>query len=293
MTVTKQVSIHGKRVFISTNDQLVARNGFVAGGDDKPSIVLPGSPDTTALFDDFHGDVIGAEWTVLDGDTGTNGTATVVAGTNGILRLNQGGSPFADTGKGQGIVSLLSWKGNQGSGPNDTKNGLRFGTRLKMSGYNDTGRRLNVFMGFTDSVGIESPIHDSGVGVESNATDAVGFFYGAGADTGWSAMAVNTNVDATVVSLDTTRQALRAGAGSLNNSNVYQTFELVIHHGVSDTGGTATFYIDGIPKGSIPSPIAMNVALTPIIYAWAQDTGGAQVVDVDWINVSAPRDTGT
>lgn len=294
MTVIRQKSIHGRKLYITPDDQVVAKNSYVTGGDGKPSIVLPGSPDTTVIFDDFHGDLLSDEWNIIDGDTGGTASSVVVAGTNGILRLDLGSSPYADTGKGQGINSALSWKGNQGSGPTDTKNGLRFGARLKMSGYNDTGRRLNVFAGFTDQVtGVESPIHDSGSGIETNASNAVGFFYGSGADTGWSAMAVNGNADLAVVSLDTTRQALRGGAGSTNNSNVYDTLEFVVHHGSGDTGGTATFYVNGISKGSISAPIAMNIALTPVIYAWAQDTGGGQVVDIDWINISAPRDTGT
>jgi len=51
MTVTKQVSLHGKRAFLTKEDILVARNAVAAGGDDKPTIVLPGSPDTVAVFD--------------------------------------------------------------------------------------------------------------------------------------------------------------------------------------------------------------------------------------------------
>lgn len=60
---------HGRRALgISKDDQILASSGFVAGGDGKPAIVMPG-PDYTAIFEDFYAGV-GAD---LNGDTGTAG----------------------------------------------------------------------------------------------------------------------------------------------------------------------------------------------------------------------------
>jgi len=305
MSVEKQVSLHGSRAFITKDDQLAARNGFVAGGAGKPAIILPGSPDTVAIFDDFIGDTGRAirgntdmYWRALDGDTGTDtgSNVVVIPGTNGICRIaisdtnNHSGGVVAVT-NGMGFNSNLAWKGNQGAIPTEGRNGLRFGCRVKASGYNDTGRRISIFAGFTDSIALEAPVYDTGGALQATANDAVGFWYSAGADTGWSALSVNGGGTPQAVALDNTRQNNRGGS-AVNNSNTYDVLEMELHHGAGDTGGTVTFYVNGVPKGSIDGPVAMNVALTPQIYIWGNDTGGGQTLDVDWVNVSAPRDTG-
>lgn len=309
MSVKKQVSIHGTRAFITKDDQFVSKNGFVAGGADKPAVVLPGNPNTVAIFDDFIGGDTGHNaalrantngyWRVADGDTGndTGTDAKIVSGTNGIMRFtisstNSHTGPATGNAFGVAMASNLAWKGNQGSVPTETKNGLRFACRLKASGYTDTGRQLNIFAGFTDAFAFEAaPVYDTGGAVQATATDAVGFWYSGGADTGWSALSVNAGGTPQSVALDATRQAIRAPGGT-DNSNVYDTLEMEIHHGPGDQNGVATFYVNGLPKGAIEAPIAMNVALAPIIHVSGSDTGGGMVVDVDWVNVSAPRDTG-
>src|SRR3990167_8309619 len=95
MTMTKQVSLHGKRACLTKDDILVGRGGIAAGGDDKPTIVLPGAPDTVAVFEDFLTDMSGTA--ALDTgaagqfflarctDTGVKGA--LVAGTNGVFRI--------------------------------------------------------------------------------------------------------------------------------------------------------------------------------------------------------------
>jgi len=296
MSITKQVSLHGKRAYVSKDNQVGARNGFVAGGVGKPAIVLPGSPDTVAIFDDFLGDTGRALrgntdrlWRVLDGDTGndTGSNVTLVPGTSGIMRIaisstNSHAGPTIAVTNGMGINQSLSWKGNQAAYPR-VHNGLRFGCRIKSSGHDDTGRRMNMFAGFTDSIALEAPVYDTGGALQATANDAVGFWYSPGADTGWSALAVKGGGTPTSVALDATRKS--------SNSNTYDVLELELTH--ADTGyAQVRFYINGQSKGEIDSPIAMNVALTPIIYAWQSDTGGGGLVDVDWINVSAPRDSG-
>lgn len=300
MSKKRQVSLHGKRAYITEHDEFVAYNAIATGGVDRPSVVLPGSPSTVAIFDDFLGDTgrpfrAGTDyhWRVLDGDTGTDTGSNVymTPATSGILRIKNGDTPV--NGTRMGITGGLQWKGNQGSIPTDSKNGLRFGVRLKGGNgtdtggydtYKDTGQSTtNIWVGFTDTIASEIPVIDTGGVIISTATNAVGIGFSSkasGGDTGWVGYAVNGGVDATPVVLDT---GITAG--------VYDTVEVEIHHGPSDTGGTATFWINGQVAGSIAAPVAMNVALAPQVLVWG-DSGGGTQVDVDWINVSAPRDTG-
>lgn len=291
MGLTQQKSIHGRKAYITKDNQLVSMNGFASGGLGKPGIVLPGSVDTVAIFDDFIGDTgrpirgnTDPHWRLVDGDTGTDTGSDVhlTPGTSGILRIKLGDTPKADAR--MGISSGLNWKGNQGAGPTTGKNGVRFGARFKAHWTNDTGNNsINFWMGFTDTVdATEIPIIDTGGAVVSPAANAfgVGFASKGGGDTGLVAYAVNGNTERTPVPIDT---GFAVG--------LYTTVEMELHHGQSDTGGTATFYVDGIPVGHISAPVAMNVALTPTILVWG-DTGGAQYMDVDWVNVSGPRDSG-
>jgi hypothetical protein len=290
MSISILKGLHRRVLGLSKDDQVIAYKGFVSGGEGKP-VIVHSSPDTVAVFDDFIGDTGRAirgntdpNWRVVDGDTGTDtGSNVVVApGTSGILRISLGDTPKADAR--MGITQNLAWKGNQGSIPTDTKNGLRMGARLKAHWTNDTGNNsINVWMGFTDTLdATEIPVIDTGGAIVSPATNAVGIGFASkgGGDTGWVGYAVNGNTDRTPVVLDT---GVTMG--------IYDTLEVEVHHGISDTGGTATFYVNGVAAGSIASPIAMSTALTPTVLVWG-DTGGAQYVDVDWINVSAPRDTG-
>ncbi len=302
MTGIIQKSLHGIKAFVGPNNILFGRNAIATGGREKPMVVLPGSADTVAIWDDFIGDTgistrtNTGNWRVLDGDTGTDtgSNVFVTPGVGGVLRIQVG-----DTPKDRAIMGItggLMWKGNQGSGPTDNKNPLRFGCRLKIGDFggdtgtheiHDTGgHNVNVWVGFTDTIAGEVPVIDTGGAVISNANNAVGVAFsssrvtrGAG-DTGWVAYAVNGTATLTPLVLNASPVA-----------NVYDTIEIELHHGYSDTGGTATFYINGSSAGSIAAPLAMNVALAPQILMWG-DTGGGTTVEVDWINVSAPRDTG-
>lgn len=288
-------SIHRRILGITKDDFILAKRGYAAGGERKPTIMLPGSPDTVAIWDDFIGDTgrdlssnTDPYWRLINGDTGAHDTGTnqasvdVKPGTSGIVRITNGTNPKPDARLG--LTGSLCWKGNQGSGPTTAKNGLRMGARVKMHGFHDTGNSdVNVWIGFTDTTASEVPVMDTGGAVVSTATNAFGIAFNsraAGGDTGWVGYAVNGGTDRTPVVLDTGVK-----------DNVYDVVEMELHHGPSDTGGTVTFYVNGEPKGSIASPVAMNVALAPQILVWG-DTGGGQQVDVDWINVSAPRDTG-
>ena len=281
MTVTKQVSLHGKRAFVSKDDQLVGRNGFVAGGDDKPSIVFP-SPDTVALFDDFLGDLVADEWAFVKGDTGTVTTGAIQAGTGGVFRLTNESTPLNSPGENlaltQGLVK--NWKPDQG-GP---KNGrLRFSARIKFPSVSRTAKRQHVFVGLGDSGGAEMPAYDTGVGIISNAADLVGFLFAPGGDTGWSLIAAKSTAG------DSGDQLVVSGVSP--SANTYSTLEMELRSGLNDTGITAHFWVDGVKRGSIASPVNSATALTPWIGFFDQDTGG-EYLDIDYVAISAPRDTG-
>lgn len=282
MSITKQVSLHGKRAFVSKEDLLVGRSGLASGGDDTPSVVIPGSARYTAVFEDFLGDtgaVTPAGWKNIETDTGAGSASGLMLGTNGVFRLYKtAGVGTAGPGEGQALVGELQWKANQGKGANSGD--LRLAARVKLESVSRTAKRIHFFAGFSDTVAREHPIFDTGAGVQSNATDAVGFMFSPGGDTGWSAVAVDGDTDRTAVALDTGVAA-----------NVYDELELHLHRGEGDTGGTASFYINGVSVGQIDNPVNASTALAPYFSMWQQDTGG-EYADIDFVAVSAPRDTG-
>ena len=297
MSISMLKGLHRRALGISKDNQVMAPDGLVSGGDGQPSIVHP-SPGTTAVFDDFQlaliqavdtGVPIGAgSFRQVTGDTG-NGSLNI-EGTNGVFRLYNTPSATAALApaSGKGIAGALAWKGNQGPGSQSGR--LRLSARVKVapddggSAISRTLNRLHAFVGFTDISSFEYPAFDTGAGVISAPSDYCGFMLSAGGDTGWSGVAAaSTAGDSgdSAVSLDATRPVV----------NTYDTLEVEIHRGISDTGGTATFYINGVVKGTIDSPFAPTVALAPCVYAFQQDTG-KQALDIDWINVSSVRDTG-
>jgi hypothetical protein len=285
--LSKLKSVLGRSLWLAEENHVVAKDGFAAGGDGKPSILIPGNPDYVAVFDDFLGDTgrdltlgTDANWRIVDDDTGATSKPVITNLTGGVLRF-PGGTPTPVQVK-RAVKGGLCWKGNQGSIPTDGKGGLRLGARVKIDDIKDTGfGRGTYWVGFTDTLANELPVGDTGGVLISIATNAFGVLWSSAqqGDTGFVAHAVNGGTDATPVPLGVSPAA-----------GVYSTIEMELHHGPSDTGGTATFYIDGVAKGSIPGPVAMNVALSPTVIHWG-DTGGT-VLDIDWIAVSAPRDTG-
>ena len=307
MSLQKLVSLHGRQAYLTRDSILVGKGGLAAGGDGKPAFIFP-SPDVSAVFDDFLGDkggigigdtglfvsiaagvgtlsdtgAAGLYFITRKGDTGTLGALT--GGTNGIYRMTPSptiGTPsLANTTSGI-VGPNLAWKANQGLGGISGR--LRFGCRLKLSTFPTATAKVSLFVGFTDTIAAEAPMHDTGGTADlATATDAVGIMWGTDGDTGWRGVAVNGN----------TVQEVFGGLTYVTpTDNKWVALEIEVHRGISDTGGTATFFVDGVPKGQIVSPLATNVALTPVIAL--TDTGGAVTLDLDWVNVSAPRDTGT
>lgn len=277
--------IHRRAIGVGNDDEILIPKGVVAGGDGKPAIFSP-SPDTVALHEDFLAKAIpnvtdsgyaGHFFTCHEGDSGMNVSQT--AYSNGVFSLAGTATATASPTKGQGFSGLVIWAPDPGAGAQAR---LRMTARLKLTQVSRAvGNRQAVFVGFTDEDKAEMPILDSGFGIVSNATNAMGFLFGTKTDTGWNAVAVNANTDRTPVT------ALHSPT-----ANVYHTLEVEYHRGINDTGGTATYYVNGAPLATITSPVDSDTKLCPMIYRYQEDTG-VSAVDVDYVSVSQIRDTGT
>lgn len=287
MSISMLKGLHRRALGLTLRDEVLGRAGFVSGGDDRPAIVLPGNPDTVASFDDFLGDLVADEWAVVKSDTGISGGA-IANITNGVLRLT--GSETQPV-TSEGAIALTQglfkqWKADMGG----RKNGrLRLSARIKHNVISTTaeGGRAHIFVGFSDSGGAEFPAYDTGAGVISNASDVVGFVYGptsAANPTVWQCVAAKSTAG------DSGDQLAAATVGP--TSNVYDVLEVEVRNGISDTGGCGHFYINGKKVATINSPVGSGIALTPWIGTWNQDTGVASQLDVDYVAISSPRDTG-
>ncbi len=288
MSMSMLKGIHRRMLGIGVRDEVIARSGFVSGGEDRPAIVLPGNPDTVAYFDDFLGDLVADEWAVVKSDTGISGGA-IANITNGVLRLS--GSETQPV-TSEGAIALTQglfkqWKADQGG----RKNGrLRLSARVKHSVVSAAAEagRVHMFVGFSDSGGAEFPAYDTGGGIITPASDAIGFIYsptGAATDR-WTMVAAKSTAG------DSGDQQASPSSAVAPVSNVYDTLEVEVRNGIGDTGGSGHFWLNGKKVGSINSPVGSGIALTPWIGAWVQDTGLATQLDIDYVAISSPRDTG-
>jgi hypothetical protein len=279
--------VHRRSIGIGNDGQMMAPQGLETGGDGKPTIVFP-SPDNVAVFDDFldAGDTGSTPdamtkfrqgyWVKGFHDTGQMVPSTGIVGnsftvgfTNGIYRMTSSATSGQDVITGtQSLNSPRGWKANQGR--------LRFGARLKI----DTLAGNSLFVGFTDTGGNELAVYDTGGGILTPASDYVGFICsgeGGATQQAWRAVAGAATVDQS------------ATTGVTPVAGVYTTLELE----VGSTGGPTTFWIDGKPVAQIASAsVTATVALAGGVWR-ANTDGAADAIDIDWMNVSAARDTGT
>lgn len=292
MSLRILTSKHGRRLGLTKDNQLLTENGYASGGEGKPSIVLPGSPDTVAVFDDFlgpprlnlvfdtGGDFVsgsaGDDWDAngswIGGFQDTGQKLTKPATVNGVARLTSsvtsGQTPITGA---MSIHGEKNWKANQGR--------LRMAARVKIEQLSGT----NVFVGFTDTGGSEMPVYDTGSAasaVLTPADDFVGWHY-TGAP---AAAALGRNVWRAVSAKAGTDQV--SASTLVPTANVYDVPEVVI-----DQSGNASFYMNGKLITTIASAVTANVGLAPAVYQ-SQTEGAAKFVDVDWLNASAARDTG-
>jgi hypothetical protein len=267
--------VHRRSIGIGNDGQMMAPQGLETGGDGKPTIVFP-SPDNVAWFDDFMGDTFAAEW-VQGGDTGQN-FQSVLAGTsvsgftNGVFRMTSSASVTqTPQGGAQSLNSPPMWKANQGR--------LRFSARLK------TGVLAGntVFAGFTDTGGDEIGAFDTGGGILTPADNYVGFIWsgeGGATQQAYRCVAGKATVD----------QVGTPSTSITPTANVYDVLEIELP---GNDGNTANFYINGKPYAQIPSAaVTATTALAGGIWR-ANTDAAADAIDIDWMNISAARDTGT
>lgn len=279
-------SLNRRLLGITSHGHVLAREGFASGGEGRATIVH-NAPDTTAVFDDFFGANDGDTGSLalragafrigfsdtgqLLPSTGVIGAANGASGaTNGVFRLTSSASSGQTPVTGaQTLSTVPGWKANQGR--------LRMVARVKIADL----AKNNVFVGFTDTGGAEMPVYDTGGGIITPAGDYVGLLKGggaaaSGASLSWRLVTGKAGSDQV------------ATTGITPTTNVYDTVGVEI----TADGGAAVAYINGKPVAQITSAaVTSTVGLAAGVFR-SNTEAAADAVDVDWINVSAARDTG-
>lgn len=267
MSMQMLKSLHRRAIGLTNDNQVLGQMGFVAGGDGKPAIVLPGAPDTVAIFDDFLGDAVNTAWVQGVSDTGQATTVPLgVAG--GVARmLSSATSVQTPVGGAQQLGTGAQFKANAGR--------LRMSARLKIA----TLLGNNVFVGFSDTGGAEIAVYDTGGGIITPAGDYAGFLKAGGAaatNLTWRAVAGKAGAD----------QVAAPSPARTPVANVYDVLEVAV-----DANGHASFFINGAPVAQIQNALTPTVAMAGGVWR-ANTEGAADAVDVDYLNVSGARDTG-
>jgi hypothetical protein len=280
----KQVSFHGVRDYLSTENRHVTQDAFVSGGEASVgrqggSITIPGSPATVARFDDFLASDTGGQFNGRsrvngDTDTGATGTVSRQSMVNGVMRVSYAGTALGTPAAAIGLTGGLikNWKPDQGR--------LTFAARVKLPSL----ASVNAYIGFSDSGGSEMPSYDTGDagGIPiTNMADGIGFMYSnLGGVTTWRA------VSARSVAGDSGDQTVNTGITPVAN-----TYDVLEFH-MGDSGEHATFFVNGVAVGRLTNPVEAKNALVPGVWVFGSDTGTIQV-DIDYIALSANRDSGT
>ena len=242
---------------LNNDGDLVVGGRFVSGAPDKK----------IKLFDDFLGDVLASNWSVVEGADTTTSDALVTNAPGGTLRLTTGDSATV-TYAGNGIQitqgAFYNWKAANG--------GLRMEARIKIDDIALTA----FFVGFTDLGTFEAPIESAGSAdtITTNAADAVGFFF----DTRMT----TDNIWAAGVAAGTDATHIDTGSAPVAATYIRLTVEV-------DSSGDATFYIDGSAVGKVASAVTADTVLTPTIAATSLDSGTSKNLDVDYIEVEQDR----
>jgi len=222
---------------------------------------------TAATFmDDFFGGTIAIHWTELSGSDGGAVQAIQANAQFGEYQITSGANGANCAADCEGIVLGTHWSADQGS--------LIFETRLHI----DTAVANDiVFAGFSDNAGLEMPATIGGAdAVTGVADDLCGFLFDTTAATDeWFAVCFDATVEGT-----------GSGAtGTAPAAGVSQVLRVEVDAGGED----ARFYINGALVGTITAnAITITDLLTPMIIL---DTNAAEsnVVDVDYVFVSAQR----
>jgi hypothetical protein len=132
---------------------------------------------------------------------------------------------------------------------------IRVGIRIKASAVTS----MAFSCGLTDDgTTFEETVAVNSGGSQSNAaTDAVAFYFQTGVSVAnWQGLGVKAGASATKVD-----------AGVVPHAGIYQLLEIAI-----DTGGKATFYIDGAHVGTMTDAVSPTALLVPFVNAKALGT---------------------
>lgn len=220
---------------------------------------------TPRLFDDFLGDVIADQFGVRKGSDAACADFAIAVAVNGTLAATTGAGAGASMAvNGVQLEHELNWKPNQGN--------LMFEARVKMSAITTVA----LFVGLTDQkASLEMPATlGSSDALTTNFTDGVGFLFDTSADT--------DNIWLVGVAADT--DATKQDTSLAFVADTYRTLRIEI-----DTSGNATFFVDGVQRGTImASATTATVALTPVIAGFSR-AAASRVFTADYILVQADR----
>lgn len=257
-----RTSVHGRLLGINHNDETQSK-GFVSG-DEGNQIAHP-SPSKVVLFDDFTGDIIADQYSLLEGtDNVTTDAAILAGGIGGVLRITSGDAGTGLAADLAEVVQALQWQASNG--------GLSIQVRAKLSAI----MTAYAFIGFTDlAATLEAPVISAGAAntLTTNATDAVGFMFDTNMSTdNWWAVGVAADVDATAINV-----------GHAPVADTYAVFRIDV-----DAAGKATFYYNGAQVGTMAGALTAATDLTPVL-AVGSFAAATRLLDVDYLHVAMNR----
>lgn len=252
-----QTSLHGRRLGLSKDGNLVGDGGIVALRESQFAVRV-------RMFDDFLGKTISTMWDVQKGsDGGTVNFAILAGATSGAVRGTTGaGGTTTMAVNGVQLDGALNFKAANGP--------IVMEANLQVSAITN----LAIFVGFTDQVAaLEMPWTLSVVTFTSNQSDGAGFLF----DTAATAVTIR----AVGVKGDTDATSINSGLAYVAATNI--NLKVTI-----DTAGTATFMINGVTVGTMVNAVTTTVAMTPVIAAFSRAAGSINV-DVDFIRCDQDR----
>lgn len=258
-------SIHGRKVGLDHDGNLLCPQGFKIGGHGKQNILA--SVNDVVIFDDFTDGFGTGRWLATEGtDAATSSAAILAGGIGGVLRLTTGDAGTGYAADAEQITQNdLYWQASNGR--------LVFEARVKLSQITEA----YAFLGFTDTTALEAPIISAASAntLTTNASNAVGFMFDTRMATdNWWLTGVAADADATA-----------QDSGGAPVADTYETFRIEL-----TMGGVAVFYRNGLQVGaSMSGALTAAADLTPVFTVSKISTAANMTMDVDYIHVAMAR----
>lgn len=253
------VAFEGQRT--STKPFILDRQGFVR--------MSPGVEQK----DDFTGDTLNTFLWDVFGGTSSGGSPTITVSTSGIVSMTTGLSNTNLAGNSQ-LVGTKNWVANQGN--------LSLEARIRMN----TSTSQVIAVGFIDQVTSTVPATISGTTtslsiVSAGTPNYIGFIYDPSSSVSittaglarWRGVGIKDTVTGTAVV-----------AGPNVTPSTFVTLRVNV-----GANGSAQFYVDGKPYGSLPAAAVNSAtALAPIVGIDTTDAT-AKIMAVDYVQVYQKR----